>query len=126
VAEDRGGTIVVVDDDPAFLELLETLLGSENYRVITHQHGHAAFELVKATLPDLLILDWWLADAAGEDVLALLASDHTTARVPVLICSAALPSRQAIPAPLGQPTYEILLKPFDIETLLQAVRRLTG
>jgi len=115
-----------VNDDPAFLELLEALLGAEDYRVITHQHGHAAFELVKATLPDLLILDWWLADAAGEEVLALLASDDTTAQVPVLICSAALPSLQASQRVLGQPTYEVLLKPFDIDVLLQAVRRLTG
>src|SRR5918912_1008550 len=81
--------IVVVDDDETFLDFIQMLLESEGYRVIAHWHGEDAVEVISASHPDLVILDWWLVDMSGAELVRAIKADPRTAQVPLLVCSAA-------------------------------------
>ena len=116
----------MVDDDPAFLDLLETLLEDESYGVVTHGSSDLAYQLVKETAPDLVILDLWMAGASGGQVLDWLKGAPKTAGIPVLVCSAAGPDLLAAEARLREQGCDILAKPFDIDELLAKVQRWTG
>jgi len=63
-----GKKILVVDDDPDILELVETFLAQEGFEVITQSSGNQIVSLVRETNPDLVILDVLLPDVDGMEI----------------------------------------------------------
>jgi DNA-binding response OmpR family regulator len=123
MAADRP-CIVLIDDDPTFLELMDELLGQfEGYEVLTCCEADLAHELVKAHRPDLVILDVRLGDEeSGWKVLERLSLDPETRRLPVLVCSAAIGERPAQEPLLQRRGVDVLPKPFDLDELLGKLR----
>ena len=93
-----GKTIVVVNDSPELLELAEILLRDEDYDVKVALVGAGVLDLIRSTLPDLLILDIRLPDVSGWDILQSLKLDARTSAIPVLVCSAAVEELRALEA----------------------------
>jgi DNA-binding response OmpR family regulator len=121
-----GKTIVVVNDSPELLELAEMLLGDEDFDVKVALKGTGALELIRATLPDVVILDIRLPDVSGWDILQALKLDPNTSAIPVLVCSAAVQELRSLDAQLTRMGVDVLIKPFAIDTLLDKVRKLIG
>lgn len=121
----RGKSIVVINDSPELLELAEMLLGDEEYEVKVAAIGTGAYDLIRASRPDLVILDVRLPDVSGWDILQSLKLDPETAHMPVLVCSAAVQELRALESRLARIGIDILLKPFAIDALLAKVRALT-
>ncbi|HEX8968613.1 MAG TPA: response regulator [Chloroflexota bacterium] len=120
----RRGRIAVIDDDPIFVDLMHDLLASgEGYEVVSAPHWLQSFEFVKTVQPDLVILDLMLGrDQTGWNVLELLRADPATARVPVVLCSAAIPAlRQYGVAADADDFLEVVAKPFDVDYLLEVI-----
>jgi DNA-binding response OmpR family regulator len=80
--------ILVIDDAPATLRLLEVALGREGYEVVTEIDGTSGLASSFEQTPDLIILDIALPDLDGWEVLARLREDDRTDDVPVLMMSA--------------------------------------
>jgi two-component system, sensor histidine kinase and response regulator len=115
--------ILIVDDEPAILESLATLLADEGYSVQTAPNGRVALELVATSPPDLLITDVLMP---GLDGWALLAQvRERTPDLPVIVISAVerrdTPQREVL---ITDHTV-FLRKPFAADTLLAIVHRLT-
>jgi two-component system phosphate regulon response regulator PhoB len=117
--------IVVVDDDITFLEMVQMLLEAEGYQVVTHWRGERADEIIRVTQPDLVIVDWWMTDMLGSELVETLKAHPDTAEIPIVVCSAAHIDLQSAMGQLEQYGVSILLKPFDIDTLLRVVRERT-
>ena len=81
-------TIVLVDDDPAIVQLLHTILSKAGYRTILVARGMDAYQVIHEQQPDLVILDLQLEtpNAAGS-VLNLMVADARTKTIPVIISS---------------------------------------
>jgi len=114
--------ILIVDDEPAILESLATLLADEGYPVQTAPDGRVALELVASSPPDLLITDVLMP---GLDGWALLAQvRERTPDLPVIVISAIerrdTPQREVL---ITDHTV-FLRKPFALDTLLAIVHRL--
>ena len=73
---ERSPHILVVDDEPANLILLEELLRSQGYEVLLAASGTEALELAKTTLPDLVLLDIMMPDLDGFEVCSDLRKDE--------------------------------------------------
>jgi CheY-like chemotaxis protein len=116
--------IMVVNDSMEFLQLMEELLTDEGYAVSLVETGAGTRAAVKQSRPDLLILDVRLPDMSGFEILNLLRLDPETQAIPVLICTAAVRDVQAQQAILEERGIPILLKPFDLDDLLEAIRRI--
>ncbi|CAA9579370.1 MAG: hypothetical protein AVDCRST_MAG88-3144 [uncultured Thermomicrobiales bacterium] len=117
--------IVVVDDDEMLAELMQECLTDNGYAVAHCTRGDEAFAFIRAHRPDVVILDVRMAGLGGLGVLYLLATDPRTARIPVLLCTAASPREmQAWDEVLDQKGVPVLYKPFALTELTAAVRAL--
>jgi DNA-binding response OmpR family regulator len=123
---DAGKSVVVVNDSPELLELAETLLRDEELDVKVALMGSKALELIRTTMPDLVILDVRLPDVSGWDILQTLKLDTRTASIPVLVCSAAVQELRELEGQLASMGVDVLIKPFAIDTLLAKVRALVN
>jgi CheY-like chemotaxis protein len=118
--------IVVVNDNPEFLELVETLLSEERYDVVVCQFGDRAYQLIKELLPGLVILDVRMVGVDEWQVLDMIKLDPETAAIPVIVCSAAVREIEAAEARLQEQNCDVLLKPFNIDELVAKVRARIG
>jgi CheY-like chemotaxis protein len=86
--------IAVINDDTAFLDLMEELLEKdEGYDVSVCKEADSAYRFVKEQHPDLVILDIRVGhEENGWQILELLTLDPDTRPIPVIVCSAALHS----------------------------------
>jgi len=116
--------VLCVEDNPSNLRLVERVLARAGVEVLAAPQGRLGIELARRHAPDLVLLDLDLPDIGGESVLASLAEDPATARIPVLICSAdATPSTIERLEAAGASGY--LTKPLRMDALLKAVAAAT-
>src|SRR5688572_13724408 len=80
--------ILVVDDEPDTVELIEFNLKNSGYDIVTAADGAEALRKARATEPDLIILDLMLPEIDGLQVCKLLRNDQVTAKIPVLMLTA--------------------------------------
>src|SRR5438874_2110923 len=83
-----GYTVLVVDDDPRVVELLQIALGAHGFRVLAASNGDDALKSAAEEAPDLVILDVRLPRRSGLDVCECLRRDPETAHLPVIMVSA--------------------------------------
>jgi PAS domain S-box-containing protein len=77
-------TILVVDDDPSALKIINSCLKESGYRTAIATSGKIALERVKRILPDLILLDVIMPDIQGFDVCRHLKEDPDTKDIPVI------------------------------------------
>ncbi|OGP14266.1 MAG: DNA-binding response regulator [Deltaproteobacteria bacterium GWA2_54_12] len=80
--------MLVVDDEPDILNLLEYNLKRSGFQAILAKDGPEAIEAAKAHKPDLVLLDIMLPDMEGTEVLRRLKSMEATASIPVIMLTA--------------------------------------
>ena len=80
--------ILVVDDEPDILNLLEYNLKRSGFQAILAKDGPEAIEAARANRPDLVLLDIMLPDMEGTEVLRRLKSMEATASIPVIMLTA--------------------------------------
>ena len=123
--------ILVIDDKAHLLRLMRMILEDEHYQVSILQEGKGAFEQIKSSLPDLIILDLKLADSSGLDILRDLKDDQATADIPVIVYTAAVLEAEEVSQLIStDPTryhgVRVLQKPFELDTLLELVQEVLG
>lgn len=80
--------LLLVEDDPALLELLEYRFRNEGYDVRATADGDEALMLASEESPDLVILDWMIEGTSGIEVCRRLRRDKATAHVPIIMLTA--------------------------------------
>lgn len=109
---DDPARILVVDDVPENVRLLEAVLDAHGYEVISCTDGNAALDLAVAARPDLVLLDVMMPDVDGWTVARQLAEDERTRDIPIVFLTArAEPADKQLGRQLGGVGY--LVKPFD-------------
>jgi CheY-like chemotaxis protein len=117
--------ILVADDDPVILRLLQVNLELEGYEALLAHHGEKAVEMARAEKPDLIILDIMMPRMDGYEAVRNLRADQRTRAIPVIFLSArAQPSDIERGKSYGVDDY--LTKPFDPGELLEVVGRLVN
>ena len=81
-------TILVVDDEPRYLRLVEVNLVTDGYAVETAEHGRKALEVIKSQPIDLVLLDVMMPEMNGYEVLEQLKADRNWRDIPVIMISA--------------------------------------
>jgi len=120
-------TIVVINDDQAFLRIMVHLLAIGGYEMIPWLQGATAHEVINQTRPALVILDVRLQyPDEGLKVLELLRLDPATRAIPVILCSADPSFLAAKAQQLRTRGVAVLEKPFDLQELLDAIAREIG
>ncbi|MFQ5847055.1 MAG: sigma-54-dependent transcriptional regulator [Candidatus Methylomirabilales bacterium] len=111
--------ILIVDDEPNILKVIEDILTDEGYRVRTAQSGEEALAEVQHASPDLVVLDIWLPGMDGLQALDVLKG--MVPEVPVIMISGHGTIETAVRA-IKMGAYDFIEKPPTIERTLLAVR----
>ena len=119
---DAAARILVVDDVPENVRLLEALLTSRGYQVIAANDGASALELVASARPDLVLLDVMMPPPDGYAVCRELRKHEETAVLPIVMLTAELDSGKAQGLEAGADDF--IAKPFDPDELFARVQSL--
>lgn len=117
--------VTVVNDSPEFLDLVGDILEGDRYgTTLVDGDRDDALELIRASQPDLLMIDLRLGsdELHGWDVAQAVRGDPDFAGLPVLVCSADVQALKAIAEDLDA-THRVtmLTKPFEIDELTDAI-----
>ena len=116
---DKYAKILVVDDDENIRNTLKTILEDEGYSVDLAATGNAAIEKTKETAYNIALLDIRLPDMEGVELLKLIKDTAPRTRK---IMVTGYPSMQNAIAALNKSADAYLIKPVDIEKLLNTVK----
>ena len=111
--------ILVVDDQPQNIELLEAYLVPQGYEIVKAANGEEALALA-AELPDLILLDIMMPKMSGFEVLEKLRADEKTRLIPVVMITALRETEDRVKA-LEAGCDDFISKPFDKIELLARI-----
>ena len=114
-----GASVLVVEDDPDLLALVEMVLEDAGYRVRTAPEGRAALRAVQAEMPAVILLDMRMPGMNGWDFAREFRSRHGRA-CPIVVVTAAENARRRAEE-IGAEGW--LSKPFAIDDVLSTVDR---
>ena len=114
-----ANNICIVDDEPAILNTLSSILEDEGYQISVAKSGHEALKLVRGEQPDVVLLDIWMPELDGLETLKRLRQQHPS--LLVIMMSGHGSIETAVKATkLG--AYDYLEKPLDLERVTILVR----
>ena len=116
-------TILVVDDEPDIVEIIQYNLEKSDFDVIVAADGPAALEKVRDETPDLIVLDLMLPGLEGTDVCRILKQDERTRSIPILMLTAKSEEiDRIIGLELGADDY--VVKPFSPREIALRIRNI--
>ncbi|OQY56244.1 MAG: two-component system response regulator [Desulfobacteraceae bacterium 4572_88] len=116
-------TILIVEDSPTNLRVIEEILKKEEYRIITAVDGEEALKKALAEMPDLLVLDIILPKKNGFQVCRQLKTSPDTQHIKILMLTSKTQDSDRFWG-LKQGADEYLTKPVDGDKLLANVAKL--
>ncbi|MFN2222835.1 MAG: response regulator [Chloroflexota bacterium] len=108
--------VLVIDDDPGILKLVDRTLGSRGYEVYTAANGIEGLNRVQATKPDIVILDKVMPDIDGFEVARRLRREPDFAHIPIVILTGASQLGDKLDA-FNAGADDYLTKPFEVDEL---------
>lgn len=115
--------ILIVDDNPDILQVMQLLLGSRGFEIAVTTKGEETYYLANTFQPQLIFLDIHLSGIDGRDISRQLKSNEETKHIPIILFSANVIKGTTLADSLAD---EFIAKPFDIHHLLLMVTKLIG
>lgn len=121
---EQSGYLLIVEDIPNILSLIETTLKFKGYRVRTARNGEEALEVIQQERPAIVITDILMPKMDGFSLVHRLRLETETRNIPVVFLSAtyAAPDDKTFATLIGVSRF--LEKPIDIENLLRTISEL--
>lgn len=118
------GYLLIVEDDPDILRLLETTLTFKGYRVFTARNGYEGLEAVQKVHPVLVVADIMMPKLDGFGLVNRLRIDPETREIPVVFITATYvaPEDREFAENIGVAGF--IQKPIDLEEFLATIREL--
>ncbi len=116
-------TVLVVDDDPVIVRLLEVNFEMEGFVVRTAADGQEGCESARSDAPDIIVSDVMMPRMNGLALVADLKGDPATAGIPIILLSAKAQVSD-IQAGMDAGADDYITKPFEPHDLVERVRKL--
>ena len=121
MTESSGRKILVIDDEPGILDIVETNLLGEGFEVVSASDGKEGLEKLRVEKPDLIVLDVMMPELNGWQVLQEIEKDPETAGTPVIMLTAKAADEDYIHG-LEEGAVEYLTKPFFPQELINRIK----
>jgi DNA-binding response OmpR family regulator len=115
--------ILIIDDEPDFVETLTLMLQARNYDVVTALDGTEGLSKARTEHPDLTILDIMMPGMNGYEVCQKLKTSNDTKNMPVIMLTAKGEKASVIQARKAKAD-DYIVKPFNLPTLINKVSKL--
>ena len=114
-------TILVVEDEPAILELVAVNLRHAGFQVVRATSAEEGETVIRHELPDLLVLDWMLPGQSGVGLARKLRADERTRELPIIMLTARVHEEDKIQG-LEAGADDYVTKPFSPKELVARIR----
>lgn len=115
--------VVYIEDEQEMIDLVRLILVRKGYEVIGASGGREGLDVVRQTLPDVVLLDLMMPDMDGWDVYQQMKADEVTRQIPVIVVTA---KAQNIDKVLGLHIAKVedyISKPFSPQELVVSLER---
>lgn len=115
--------IVYIEDEPEMIDLVRLILSRKHYEVTGAGGGREGLEIIRATMPDAVLLDLMMPDMDGWEVYHQLKADDATRAIPVIVVTA---KAQSIDKVLGLHIAKVddyISKPFSPKDLTDSLEK---
>jgi CheY-like chemotaxis protein len=112
-------TVLIADDDVDIRLVIRMRLEQSTYRILESGSGKDALQLIQASLPDVVLLDWQMPDISGQELLTILRADRTFDDIKVIIVTG---EDQAAREAVQHGAFASLLKPFSPQELIDKLQ----
>ena len=126
-ADGRQRHILAINNDPAVLGLFRDLLEDAGFRVSTQNYVDRDLAQITRLRPDLIVLDYmWASEDASWSLLQMLRMEPATTAIPIIVCTGAVREVEALADHLLAMGVTVILKPFNIDHLVDAIQAQLG
>lgn len=123
MGEESNYKILAVDDEPDVLSLLNLMLTSQGYNVVTAADGQEGLEKARTENPNLILLDVMLPKLDGYKIARMLKFDENFKHIPIIMLTAKVQEKdRQTGMEMGADDY--ITKPFDTAALLEKVKEI--
>ncbi len=116
-------TVLVVEDDPVILRLLEVNFELEGFEVLLAHDGAEGIEMARASKPDVIVSDIMMPKTSGLELVAALKGDDATKAIPIILLSAKAQTSD-LKLGLDSGADDYVTKPFEPLDLVDRVNAL--
>jgi len=116
-------TVLVVDDDPVILKLLEVNFEMEGFTVLVARDGEEGIEVARSNQPDVIVSDIMMPKKSGLELVVALKSDASTSEIPIILLSAKAQNAD-VRTGMEAGADDYVTKPFEPLDLVDRVNRL--
>lgn len=114
-------TVLLIDDDPTHLDIVQSLLASLRFEVFTAPNGRSGIELAKRCQPDLALIDISMPDLCGWQVASALRDEPMSAQLRIIMVSAN--AHEYAQGGEREAHDAFVMKPIDVQVLLDTIAR---
>ena len=118
-----SATVLVVEDDPVILRLLEVNFELEGFDVLLAHDGSEGIELPRTKRPDLIVSDIMMPKTSGLELVEALRADEATRTIPIILLSAKAQTGD-LKAGMDAGADDYITKPFEPLDLVDRVNAL--
>ena len=119
---EKKAKILLIDDDPDFVEATKTILESKPYEVIVSSEGNEGLKKASTENPDLILLDIIMPELTGVETLEYMKSIGGLGDTTVIMCTAE-GNVKTLQKAMQLGASDFIRKPFDLNTVMQKTRK---
>jgi two-component system nitrogen regulation response regulator NtrX len=112
-------TVLIVDDEPSIVQSLRGILSDEGFEVLAADGGRKALEIIRETIPDIVLLDIWMPDIDGIETLKGIRELYSSLQV-IMISGHGTIETAVKATKLG--AYDFIEKPLSLEKVLLTIQ----
>ena len=113
-------SILIVDDDPVFIRMLQNQLEVAGYDVLSAQDGAKGIQIARSKRPDLIIMDIVMPDIDGHKACEIIKRSSLTRNIPIIYLTVKdTPEDEALALELGAKFF--IRKPYKFEAILSMI-----
>ncbi len=113
--------ILIVEDDPAILEMMAFSLSNAGFQVVKADHGKQALQQLQNQRPDLVVIDWGLPDFSGLELVTMIRRDDVLQDLPLIMLTARAEECDKIKG-LEHGADDYLIKPVSVQELIARIK----
>lgn len=117
-------TIMVVDDENTVLAFVGELLKSAGYKVIPVMTGEDALEKLKTTKPDLIIIDFFMPEMNGKELLEKIRKNSNLKNIKIVFLTIKRASKAELEELKTKGVLCYIAKPFDVKDLIRKIEKI--
>ena len=113
-----------VDDEPEHLNLVESILKKENFKIIKAQNGHEVLKLLRKKKPDLLLLDFFMPGMSGRELCERIRFDNRIKDLKIAFLTVAMFSKKGNEELKRLNVLDCIQKPFQYKDFVHRIKKI--